>query len=181
MGLLGVAIIVCLGGLILWLIYTYNRFVAKQSKIDEIWDEVDTHLKMRHELIPELLKVASARMPAQKTLFNRMEEIAREVDESPESPDVERLENELSSAMSAVRSAVGAQPDLMMDQALVTTLGELVSMEGRAATSCERHNELVREFNESMKQFPANMVVGFLHFQPCEMRIFGTNGKPNGE
>lgn len=176
MGLFGIAVIVCLGGLIIWLIYTYNRFVAKQSKIDGIWDEVDRHLKMRHDLIPNLLDASAGRLPNEKRIFERMEEIARELDKASDTVDIERLENELSEDMRSIRETVASDhPELMMDQKFITTLGELVSMEGQAASACKRHNELVKDFNVSMKQFPANLIVGFLHFQPCEMRIFGVD------
>lgn len=174
----GFAIIFFLGALIIWIIYTYNRFVGKQAAIDTNWDEVDTHLKLRHDLIPNLIGAEAGRMPAERALFARIEEIRREIAAragGPESPidSVERLENELSGLMLQIREAAAKYPEVMMDQKFITLLGELVSMEGRAASACNRHNQLVRDFNGAITQFPANLVVGFLHFHPCEMRIFG--------
>ena len=177
----GIAVIVVLGGFILWLIYTYNRFVAKQAKIDDIWDEVDTHLKLRHELIPNLIEAADGRMPEEASLFDRIRQIRADLEKTDDTMAAEPLENELSDLMRRLRDVSTTHDDLMMDQKFITTLGELVSMEGRAATACERHNNLVREFNESIKSFPANLITGFLHFHPCEMRIFGVAGGVSGQ
>jgi LemA protein len=173
----GLVVVVCLGGFIIWLIYAYNRFVSRQTKIDTIWDEVDKHLKLRHELIPHLIDAADGRMPEEGPLFQRIEEIRAAVkrDDDTDAVGTEPLENELSALLRKLRSNANNYPELMMDQKFITTLGELVSMEGRAAAACERHNDLVRKFNKSIQGFPANLIVGFLHFHPCEMRIFGVS------
>jgi LemA protein len=179
MVMVGLVVIVCLGVFIIWLIYTYNRFVLRQTKIDTIWDEVDKHLKLRHELIPHLIEAAGGRMPDEAPLFQRIEEISEAVkrDGDTDTDKTEPLENELSALLRKLRGNANNYPELMMDQKFITTLGELVSMEGRAATVCERHNDLVREFNRSIKGFPARLIVGFLYFNQRETRIFGASEK----
>jgi LemA protein len=179
---IGLAAIVCIGVLIIWLIYTYNRFVLRQTRIDTVWDEVDKHLKLRHELIPHLIEAADGRMQDEAPLFRRIEEIRASVkpddeDDDTDASETEPLENELSTLLRKLRGSANNYPELMMDQKFITTLGELVSMEGRASTACEHHNDLVREFNRAIQCFPANLIVGFLHFKPCEMRIFGAPEK----
>ena len=144
----------------------------KQSQIDEIWDEADVHLKLRHDLIPELIKRARGRMPVDTALIDRVEELGRLTAGTDITIETEHLENELSELLRQLRQAVRKYQALMLDEDFVKLLGELVSMEGRAASACDRHNKLVRDFNEAIKQFPATLIVGFLHFTPCEMRIF---------
>ncbi len=179
---IGLVVIVVLGGFILWLIYTYNRFVAKQAKIDDIWDEVDTHLKLRHDLIPNLIEAAGGRLPEQTPLFDRIQQLRADLEKiNDDTVAAEPLENELSNLMRRIRDASEANDTLMQDQRFITMLGELVSMEGRAGTACARHNDLVREFNQSIQRFPANLITGFLHFHPCEMRIFGVAGGTFGQ
>ena len=172
MGIIGLAIVLGLGVFIIWLIYTYNRFVGKQSRIDEVWDEADVHLKLRHDLLPELIKSARDRMRNEDGVLDRIEELGRLTAGKDITPDIEGYENELSSLLRRLRETAKKDSELMLDEAFVKLLGELVSMEGRAASACDRHNELVREFNTSIGRFPATLIVGFLHFRPREMRIF---------
>ena len=169
---IGFAVVLCLGVFIIWLIYTYNRFVNKQSQIDEIWDEADVHLKLRHDLIPVLIERARGRMPDDTALLDRVAELGRETAGTDITIETEYQENELSQLLRQLRDAAKKYPDLMLDEQFVQLLGELVSMEGRAASACDRHNALVRDFNEAIHQFPATLIVGFLHFTPREMRIF---------
>lgn len=168
-----VAVAAIFGVLILWLIMTFNKFRAKQSKIDDIWDEVDAHLKMRHDLVPELLDLAEGHMGEEEPIFKRIRDINCKVSADMDDRDAAPLENELSELLRKLRSDVADMPDLMLDQKFITTLSELVSMEGRASSACDRHNALVREYNKDIVAFPASFISRFLHFDPCEMRIFG--------
>lgn len=168
-----IAAAVVVGVIIFWLIFTYNRFVSKQARIDQVWDEVDTHLKLRHELIPTLLAAAAGHMGEEAEIFGRIEELNAAVTEDLDDIDAAPIEDELSTLLRKLRDDASKMPELMLDQNFITTLGELVSMEGRAMSACKRHNDLVRKYNQEIEKFPANILVKSLHFYPCEMRIFG--------
>lgn len=177
MGAVGFAVIFCLGVLILWFMYTYNTFAAIQKNIDLWWEEVDTHLKLRRELVPSLLAKARQILPGQEPTFQRIESICCEIAEISDDADKgesEELENELSAALRVLQDATRNDPDSMMKSDFLATMGELVSIEGRASAACAEHNRIVSDFNASIIRFPANLVLGALHFYPCEMRIFGS-------
>ncbi|MDR3332361.1 MAG: LemA family protein [Synergistaceae bacterium] len=167
-----IACLVVFGVLILWFMYTYNIFASKQQRIDDWWDEVDIHLKLRHELVPNILGKASSLMGGETRTLDRIAELSeRSLDDAHES-DFEFLENGLSIALHDLTTAFKNNRDLMMDSDFLRLMGELVSLEGRASTACKEHNMLVSDFNVAIKRFPANLVVGLLHFKPREMRIF---------
>lgn len=171
--LTGFSIVLCLGILIIWVIYTYNRFVEKQAKVDKLWDEVDTHLRLRRELIPSLIDTENRRMQNEQPLIEKMLLLCSEIENNDSTDIDERLENEISTLLAQIRDAAQTHPELMTEQTFITLLSELVSAEGRAATACDVHNHLVRDYNKAIKGFPANLIVRFLHFSPNEMRIFG--------
>jgi LemA protein len=180
MALLGIAAIFCLGVLIIWCIVTYNRFRERQFSIDCWWDEVDTHLQLRRDLIPSLVDMARPLMESERETLNRVagirEEIVREVIASNStviSQKMERLENGLSAEMRSLSEAFRNNRAVQMNPGLLTVMSELASIEGRAVSACEEYNTLTGEYNASITKFPANMVVGLLHFSPRERRIFG--------
>jgi len=180
MTLVGFLVIFCLGVLILWCIYTYNVFREKQSRIDLWLDEVDTHLQLRRDLIPSLVDRARPFMDSEKPLLDRIagirEEIVREeisTNSLAAEQDMEHLENSLSREVHSLRDAFRQHREIQMNPGLLTIMSELVSIEGRAVTACEEYNKLTGDYNASIKSFPANMVVGMLHFNPREKRIFG--------
>jgi LemA protein len=166
----GILVIVIFGILILWFIYIYNAFASRQRRIDEWWDEVDAHLKLRHDLLPKLIGKARQVLSDREDAMNRIAEINEIV--SSEDEDAESLENGLSLALQNFKAELKENPAAMLDMDFVKLMGELVSIEGRASSACREHNMLVGDFNSAMKRFPASLVVGLLHFNPRERRIF---------
>jgi LemA protein len=176
----GVVVIFCLGALILWFIYTYNIFREKQSLIDFWWDEVDVHLQFRRDLIPSLLDRARPLMKKEKSTLDRIADIREEIvrnEMHPESDvlteNVERLENSLSAEVHSLQEAFKQYIEIQLNPELLTVMSELASIEGKAITACKEYNNLTNHYNASIKSFPANLVVGMLHFNPREKRIFG--------
>jgi LemA protein len=175
----GFIVIFWLGSLIIWCIYKYNAFREKQAKIDFWWDEVDVHLQIRRELIPSLLDRARPLMGSHTPTLDRIaglrEKIVLEtIRERINDLDIEDLENKLSHEMQSLQAAFKQHREVQMNESLLTVMGELVSVEGKASTACEEYNKLASDYNSSIKGFPANVVAGFLHFNPREKRIFGT-------
>ena len=170
--------IVALGALILWFMYMYNNLANRQRRIDEWWDEVDSHLKLRHDLIPLLMERARVLMTDESSALDRLADLCLKADVDSDEEDIEYLENGLSIALRNFKHSVRNHSSAMHDIDFLKLMGELVSIEGRASCACKEHNNLVGEFNASIKKFPANLVVNFLHFHPREMRIFAS---PEGE
>ena len=180
MTLVGFVVIFCLGALILWSIYTYNIFREKQLLIDFWWDEAEVHLRFRRELIPSLLDRARPLMKREKPTLDRISDIREEIvrNEIHQEPaglteKMERLENSLSEEFHSLQDAFRKYLDVQVNPDLLTVMSELASIEGKAVTACKEYNKLTNRYNSSIKSFPTNLVVGMLHFNPREKRIFG--------
>ena len=176
----GLAVIVCIGALIFWCMYTYNSFKEKQALIDFWWDEVDAHLHLRRELIPSLIDRARPVMGTQSGILDKIsgirEEIVRELvgtDFLFEGHELEQSENRLSTEIHSLKDAFRSHKEAQLNPDLLTVMSELESIEGRAVIACEEYNRLTGDFNSSIKSFPENLVVGLLQFSPLEKRIFG--------
>jgi LemA protein len=180
MTLVGFAVIFCLGALILWSIYTYNIFREKQSLIDFWWDEAEVHLQFRRDLVPSLLDRARPLMKWENQRLDRIAGIREEIVRNEIHPEpaglpenMERLENSLSEEVHSLQDAFREHVEIQVNPDLLTVMSELASIEGKALTACKEYNKLTNRYNSSIKSFPANLVVGMLHFNPREKRIFG--------
>ena len=176
----GLVVMVCLGVLIFWCMYAYNSFKDKQILIDFWWDEVDAHLQLRRELVPSLLDRARPIMGAQSDVLDKIsgvrETIVRDmvnINFLIEGHELEQLENNLSSEIHLLRDAFRNHREAQLNSDLLMVMSELDSIEGKAVTACEEYNKLTAAFNSSIKNFPANLIAGFLQFNPLERRIFG--------
>ena len=180
MMLAGLAVMVCLGVLIIWCMYTFNSFKDRQILIDFWWDEVDAHLQLRRELIPSLIDRARPVMDAQTDILDDIatvsEKIVRDlarINFLIEGQELEQLENRMSSGLRSLKGAFRNYREAQLNSDLLLAMGELESIEGRAVSACGEYNKLTADFNSSIKNFPANLIAGFLQFNPLERRIFG--------
>jgi LemA protein len=180
MTIAGVAVVFCLGALILWSMYTYNIFREKQSLIDFWWDEAEVHLQFRRDLIPSLVDKARPLMKRENQRLDRIADIREEIvlngirsEHAGLTENMERLENSLSVEVHSLQDAFRENVEIQVNSDLLTVMSELVSIEGKAIMACKEYNTLTNRYNSSIKSFPANLVAGMLHFNPREKRIFG--------
>jgi LemA protein len=188
MTLVGFAVIFCLGALILWSIYTYNIFREKQSLIDFWWDEAEAHLRFRRDLIPSLLDRARPLMKWENQRIDRIAGIREEIIRGEIHPEhavltesAERLENRLSEEVHSLQNAFREHAEIQVNPDHLTVMSELATIEGKALTACKEYNKLTHSYNSLIKSFPANLVVGMLHFNPRERRVFGERTDSSGK
>ncbi|HOC32298.1 MAG TPA: LemA family protein, partial [Armatimonadota bacterium] len=57
---------------IIWFIGTYNGFVRARNTCDESWSDIDTELRRRYDLIPNLVNTVQGYATHEKELFERV-------------------------------------------------------------------------------------------------------------
>lgn len=170
MGALGLAIAVFLACAILWIMLSYNFMVSRHNKIDMVWDELESYLKMRRSLLPGLVEAGGEKTAE---VGRRLEEITSRMPEGLTGYAITPFEREISIVVERVREIAERDEELMLDTRFVAALAEVMSTEGGARAACERGNALVREFIESAKQPPAKYIVRFIQSDMKEADIFG--------
>ena len=61
----------CFFGLI-WLAVMYNNLVRANNHVSESWSDIDTELKRRYNLIPNLVETVKGYAAHEKDLFERV-------------------------------------------------------------------------------------------------------------
>lgn len=59
--------IIILAGLIVWVIFAYNRFIRFMNRTKEAWSDIDVQLKRRYNLIPNLVETVKGYASHEKT------------------------------------------------------------------------------------------------------------------
>lgn len=168
------------GGLLLalvWLIASYNRFVALRQHIRESWADIDVELKRRHDLIPNLVETVKGYAAHERGVF---EEIARlrqlamqhmggageESDNhgAANAGELGRDESKLMKAVGRLIAVAEAYPALKSDRNFLQLQEELADTEDRIAASRRFMNANVREYTQLREQFPTNLVANAFNF-----------------
>ncbi len=157
-------LIVLLVGLfvpLIWLIGTYNGLVRLRNHCRESWSDIDTELKRRHDLIPNLVATVKGYAAHESDTLARVT-AARDRAEAPH----ERVRDQGSDESALVRevghlfAVAESYPELKADRNFIQLQRELVNTEDRIQAARRFYNANVRDLNNRVEMFPSSLVAG---------------------
>ena len=167
-----VTIVILLGVLLLpviWLVVQYNSLVGLRNYIAESWSNVDTELKRRYDLIPNLVATVKGYAAHEREVLERVVELRNRcaANHGPVS-DQARDEGQLVDALKQMFVLVEGYPQLKADQNFLKLQGELTNTENRIQAARRFYNGNVRDYRNKCESFPSNLVAGLFGFQTQE-------------
>lgn len=144
--------------LLLYFVGTYNGLVARRQQVREAWATVDTQLKRRYDLIPNLVNaVKGATAHESKTLENVI--AARNAAMSANGAESRGdAENALSGALKSIFALSESYPTLRANDNFLELQRELGDTETKIQATRQFYNSVVMGLNTAVEQFPGNMV-----------------------
>ena len=170
----GIIIILALVVLaILWGVGIYNGLVTKQEGVEKAIGNVQTAYQKRADLIPNL--VATVKNYAEyeaKTLEAVVEARAKATSTTLDASNLteenlkafQAAQDQMSSALSRLLVTVEQYPDLKANQNYLDLQSQLESCENGIANARREWQEAVRDYNTSVRRFPANVIAGMFGF-----------------
>ncbi len=165
--LAGIGIVLAVAvGLFFYVGGVYNSFVTRGEAVDAQWAQIESQYQRRYDLIPNLVASVRGTMDQEQEVFGAIA-TARTQYAGAASPD------ERAAAATQVESALGRllvvmenYPELRSTETVQSLMAELAGTENRISVERMRYNEMVRDFNVSVKTFPGTLFAGFFGFQP---------------
>jgi LemA protein len=151
--------------LVLWVIMIYNQLVAMRQRVGQSFADVDVQLKLRHDLIPNLVETVKGYAAHER---GTLEEVvkARNAAMTAQGPAQQaQAENMLSGALRQLFALSEAYPDLKANQNFQQLQSELSDVENKIASARRFFNNAVQEYNTGIQQFPAALFAASLGFQ----------------
>jgi LemA protein len=153
------AVCVAVGGVAVLGALSYNRFVRQRNLVRDSWATIDTELRRRHDLIPNLVETVSGYATHERSALEAVV-TARRVASSV-TTDVEarsRTETVVSTGLVQVLALVERYPDLRASTHFLALQRELVSTEDRIQAARRVYNANVRGYNTRLEAIPTNVV-----------------------
>ena len=152
--------------LLVWLVATYNRFIRLANRVDESWSDIDTELKRRYELIPNLVDVVKGYALHEKSTLEAVLKARERAIASKDSPETQaKDENPLVNAVAKLIALGESYPQLKADAEFLALQKQLANTEDRLQTARRVFNGNTREFNILMASFPSNLVAHAFGFR----------------
>ena len=168
-----IALLILLGVVLLlpliWFIVQYNALVGLRNHIAESWSNVDTELKRRYDLIPNLVATVKGYAAHERALLERVVELRNRcaANHGPVT-DQARDEGQLVDALKQMFVLVEGYPELKADQNFLKLQGELINTENRIQAARRFYNGNVRDYRNKCESFPSNLVANLFGFQAHE-------------
>ncbi|MHB8511038.1 MAG: LemA family protein [Actinomycetota bacterium] len=161
---LGVVVLLALS-----LAASYNRFVSQKNLVANAWANIDTELKRRYDLIPNLVETVKGYAAHEKQVFEEVARARNAAIASTGTPASQAAaEGPLVGALRQLFAVAEAYPELKANQNFLSLQNELSNTEDRLQTARRFYNNNVRELNRRIQAFPSNIIAGMFHFTPAE-------------
>jgi len=147
-------------------IVTYNRLVNLRNTISESWSNVDTELRRRHDLIPNLVEAVKGYAAHEREVFETVAQARSKAMGSLENlSQLPQNENELVRSVRQLLAVAEAYPELKASQNFLQLQEELVNTEDRIQAARRFYNGNIREYNTLVQSFPSSIIAGLFGFE----------------
>jgi LemA protein len=167
-----VIILAAIAAVILVLILaTFNRLVSMRNGVRNGWSDIDVQLTRRHDLVPNLVESVRGYMTHERETLDAVTQ-ARSQAMNIGGADIATravAEMALSGAVSNLFGVAERYPTLKASQNFLLLQEQLTSTENRIAFARQHYNELVRQYNTALAEFPRNLVAGMFGFSASQM------------
>ena len=157
-----------------WVSGKYNGLVTKEEGTKQAWAQVQNVYQRRSDLIPNLVETVKGYANFEKsTLVDVINARAKAtqvtVDPTKLTPDqiqkFQGAQSGLSSSLGRLMVVMERYPDLKANQNFLDLQAQLEGTENRIAVERRSFNEIVQDYNVSVRSFPSNMFAAMFGFQ----------------
>ena len=170
-----VVIAVIVLGAFLWGTGIYNSLVGREEGVRSAWSQVESQYQRRADLIPNLVNTVKGYAAQEKSVLLGVTEarakvsqitVTKEVLEDPDAfSKFQAAQDQFSSAISRLLAVAENYPNLKSNENFMALQTQLEGTENRIAVERKRYNEVVQEFNTTIRRFPASVIAGLTGFR----------------
>lgn len=165
-----------IAAIVFWVIGIYNRLVNERNRVRNGFAQIDVQLTRRYDLIPNLVEAVKGYMKHERetleAVIQARNNAVSNLDAAKADPANAEAMKKLGASEGALGSALGrlfalseAYPDLKANQNMMQLQEELASTENKVAFSRQAFNDAVLGYNNSVENFPNNVIAGFFSFK----------------
>ena len=158
--ILGVLVVIAL-----FLVALYNGLVKLKLTVDEAASDIETFLKQRYDMIPNLVEIVKGYAKHEKEIFENVAELRSKAMGAGSLDEKMALEGELSKGIAKIFAVAEAYPELKANENFMQLQANLKELEDNIQKSRRFYNGTVRDFNTKIAIFPNNLIAGMLGFK----------------
>jgi LemA protein len=164
-GLVWLVVVLAAAGLLIAM--AYNRMVRLRQNVREAWSAIDTELRRRYDLIPNLVETVKGYATHERETLEAVIAARNAAASNTGPPESQaKTENALTETLGRLFALSEAYPDLKANANFTQLQAELGQTEDRISQSRRFYNANVRELNTAVESFPTSLIAGQFGFTP---------------
>ena len=172
--ILGIILII-----IILIISLYNNLVKASQKVKNAWAQIDTQLKRRFDLIPNLIETVKKYMEHEEKTLTEISKAKNMFNEALKIDEKANANDMLTNGLKNIFASAEAYPELKANQNFALLQEELSKTEDKIAFSRQFYNDTVQMYNTLVMTFPTNLFAKIFGFK--EEKFFEIENKSEKE
>ncbi len=157
---------------LLIIILMYNSLVKSKNDVENAFGAMDVQLKMRYDLIPNLVATVKQYAAHEKELIENVTALRTKAMSGNISNDEKvTLDNQISKSIGGIMVAVENYPDLKASENFVNLQRSLNEIESQISASRRAYNAAVTDYNNGVETFPKNILAGMMNYKRKEVFV----------
>jgi LemA protein len=162
----GLWLVVAVGA---YALFSYNRFISQRNLVQNAWSNIDSELKRRYDLIPNLVETVKAYAAHERAVIESVTKARASAIAATGTPEQQSAaEAPLVAALRQLLAVAENYPVLKASENFLKLQSELAITEDRLQTARRLYNANVRDHNQRVKQVPSNIIANLFGFTEAE-------------
>lgn len=149
----------------LFIMSTYNKLVKSKMYVEESFSTIDTYLKRRYDLIPNLVEAVKGAKNYESETLERVIRARNSYLSASTSEEKISNEKQMAGFIGKLFALQESYPDLKANQSFVTLQTQLSKIEEDILQARKYYNGCVRNYNVACETFPSNIIAGMFNFK----------------
>lgn len=146
----------------------YNRLIKNKNLVDEGWSGIETQLKRRSNLIPNLVETVKGYATHEREALEAVTSLRNQTMSISDIGERGQKEGELTAALGRLFAVAEAYPDLKANENFISLQGDLSETEDQIQLARRYYNGTVRDMNILVESFPSNIIANNFNFSKAK-------------
>lgn len=142
----------------------YNKLSKQKVVIGEASADIETLLKQRYDMIPNLVEIVKGYAAHEKGTFESVTELRNQAMNAGSFEEKAKIEDQLSKGLSKIFALAENYPELKANTNFLDLQASLKDLEDNIQKSRRFYNGTVRDFNSMIVVFPNNFIAKMFGF-----------------
>ncbi len=152
-----------------WFVGTYNSLVKLDEAANAQWANVESSYQRRFDLIPNLVETVKGAADFEQETYLAVTEARTKWLNAGSINDKIAAAGEVQSALARLLVTVENYPQLKATENFLALQTQLEGTENRINVERNRYNAAVKQYNQKIRFFPANIVAGMFGFEKKDL------------